>query len=434
MKPRKIVVIGAGSSFGPDIVNELAQQAIYFGEGRLALVDLNRERLEVVAEFARRRMKAEGAGLAIETSEEWRAVIEGADFVITALSVGGIEAAKLDVLLPAKYGVYYHYGASVGPGAVFQACRHIPLPVEIAREMERCCPEAWLLNYGNPLSPICRAIVRTTRIKTIGMCPGYIAMLPGMSRLLEVPEDDIEIFAVGINHCTWVMEIRVRGKDAYPILAEKADMNDPAMDFYRTFGLFPCPGTSHVGEFYPFCKKEKEPPKGIMDGTEKTHPEMRARNLAEAWGKLAAALRGPGSPKLSEMGLLKSFKFDMAGRSAACLSGRDEAMFVVNIPNRGSVANLPEGAIVEAPACIGPTGVRGYCMGALPECVASTIRAHIAHHDLVVDAALTGDRRILLHALLTDPCVPFTIETARRFRDEMLEAQSKWLPQFSTKA
>ena len=456
MTEKRIVIIGAASRFGPGLVTDLVKYSEHFGGGTIALVDIDAERLEVIAEFARRAAQAAGAPFKVESSTDWRTALPGADSVIVTIAVGVFEAQRFDITIPMKYGCYYHIADTVGPGAVFRAFRHIPAIVDIARTMEEVCPDAWLFNYSNPLSCICRAVTRTTKVKTLGLCPGYLGMPRIIGDILGVDEDEIEILPAGINHCTWIKELRVRGEDGYSMLREKAE--DPslldeerdgigmALKLYRTFGLFPSPGAGHVAEFYPFFRKDV--PDAVKEGKEELIPDKRTRDRREFWEKLSEALKQGGMPSLEALGLARPVKIDvkeepgarqrgtkgwgtMAVGIAATLATKRKEMYVVNIPNKGHIANLPQDAVVEVPGIIGPSEVHGLCMGALPESVAGTIRTHITQQELIVDAALSGDRRIALQALLADPCITYSLEEAKSLLDEMLKLEAEWLPQFA---
>lgn len=459
-----IVIIGAGSaSFGPNTLATLVASPALRGS-RLGLVDLDGAALERVRKVAGRMSEEWGANMCIEASTERRKLLPGADFVIVSIEVPPREKLwRLDWEIPLRHGLRQPYGENGGPGGLMHTMRQAPPLLAIARDMEEFCPGALLINFSNPLPRLTRAITRYTGIETVGKCHqlkvGYaiVAALLGNQVGIEVPPGvrfhsdpgnvpvigllgeqgrrQFAIKAAGLNHFTWMLDVRRRddGADVYPALRSAAaeapaGLEPLTMDLFRVFGYCPVPGDTHLAEYLPWTHdplskpwESYEIPLYDWDGNEMFREFSKHRLEQMASGALSVAgMRAALSEGAVEIieGIVGNY------------NDYDEA---VNVPNRGAIPNLPPETIVELPAVIGGAGVQPVQVGPLPGAVAELCRREAALVELVVEAAVTGSRELALQALLLDPMIN-DVDRARAILDDYLETFAPYLPQFTQPA
>ena len=216
----KIVIIGAGSTvFTPGLIADLTGSTL-FSDATVALVDIKPDVAETMARYTERVARERGVGLRVEFATDRREVLAGADFVTVTIAVGGVRAWERDVRIPEAHGVWQTVGDSVGPGGVFRALRHVPELVAIARDMEDLCPDAWLFNYTNPLTPLVRAVQKTSPVKCAGLCHGVLHTREAIAHDLGIAHSELSLTAAGLNHLAWVLDLRHNGQDVYPRFRE----------------------------------------------------------------------------------------------------------------------------------------------------------------------------------------------------------------------
>ncbi|MBN1136987.1 MAG: hypothetical protein JXM73_10390 [Anaerolineae bacterium] len=456
----KVAIVGAGSAvFGLGTLATLVRSPRLQG-GRLALVDLNRDGLDLIDALVRRLDREWGAGLTIESSTHREEMLPGADLVVVSIEAGPREGLwRRDWEIPLQFGVRQPYGENGGPGGLAHTLRQVPEMLAIARDMERLCPNAWLINFSNPLPRLCLAVSRYSLIKSVGLChqlaiaymlvgvaladrlgivapPGVNSnahpdIWPLAGQVARQTEPLVEIKAAGLNHFSWILDVRDRrtGEDLYPAFC-KALTTLPAgfepltravMDLT---GLCPVPGDSHLDEYLPWCHDPQTRP------WEKYNLylydwEGAARRRDEKWRTIESMARDGAS-----IDPLREARGEGAVEIIEGLAGGEPIYRpAVNIPNRGCIANLPDDAIVELPALVSGGEIHGLNVGPLPEMVAELCRREIAVASLAVDAAATGDRQTALQALALDPCIN-DLDTARAILDAYLTEQAEYLPQF----
>lgn len=424
MGPPKITIVGAGSTaFTPGLITDLIHTPELAGS-TLTLYDITAEKLDVMTRLGQRMVREWGADIQIESTADRREALQGADFVIVVVQVGGIEAWRRDVEIPLKYGICQSVGDTVGPGGLSRALRTIPAVVQVALDMEQVCPNALMLNYTNPMSAVCSAVHRTSDIRVVGLCHGLLGTTQMLADFLGEPVDDFEVWAAGINHLTWILDYRLRGEPAYPILRERLaqaqDVPFPVSKMlYDRFGAFPSPGDPHVAEFYPsFLNKENE--LGAKWHLKAMPLSKMSEEKDKLWNTLVA--RANGSEPLGEPVRSGEKALDII---SAMVNAKDE-VHVVNLPNQGFIEGLPEGAIVEVHGLVGSYGIRGLQIGCLPPGVLPMTQFWIAQQELMVDAALLGDKALALAAMANEPAVP-SMDVAEKLLDELLDAQKKYV-------
>jgi alpha-galactosidase len=429
-KKPKLVVIGAGSViFGVDLLSDLFQTPELRG-CRLALVDVDAEKLERMAGLATRLNDASGWGVSLEASTARAAVLGGADFVVTAVAVRRDDLWKLDHELCLKHGFPSVLSENGGPGGLSHALRSVPLVIDVCRDAERLCPTALLINYTNPEGRVCLAIRRHTGVRAVGLCHGVAGTAVWMAGLLERRPEDIELLAAGVNHFTWVTGLRDRrtGEDLYAEFRRRLAQQPPEVRplsrlLFQRFGLFPTTGDNHVGEFIGWAHE--------VIGT-KGHDfaalyEERARlsRRLEAWNTGAESVE----PLLREPPRERRLGISAAGLVADLVARRSAPKPSLILPNDGYIDNIDADAVVEAPGIAENGQVGGLPVGPLPGPIASVVAREVEIQKLVVDAAVSGSREMALQALLIDPVV-HSARAAEAFLDEMLSVHKRHLPTF----
>lgn len=461
MLPTKIVVIGAGSAiFGLNTLAALMGSQRLRGS-KLALVDRDADTLALVGRLADRLNREWGAEMDVTIHTQHEAALDGAEFVVLSIEVPPREELwRSDYEIPLRNGVRQPYAENGGPGGFAHAARNIGPVMTIVRDMERTCPNAWLINFTNPMMRICDAVARYSRIKVVGLChqinvgyavaglilardlgftvpPGFTdthaspATIPPRHQVARQALKRIAIQAAGLNHFTWMLDLRDQrtGQDLYPLFAQRWSAYDPAFEpltrrVYAAFGVFPIPGDEHLCEYLPW----------VTDPV--TRPWEKYQISLYDWDYWSQR-RGRGHQEIARMGDGES---DVAGLRDADSEGALEVIeniagagqhyhLAVNLPNQGYVSNLPPGAIVEVPGVVTGAGVQGVAVGSLPEPIAELCRREITVTRLCVDATIRGDRQAALQCLLLDPVVR-DLDVAQRILDDYLVAYRQYLPQF----
>jgi alpha-galactosidase len=443
----KIVVIGAGSaSFGLSTLAGIMRTEGLHG-CELCLADLNRERLRKIEALAKRLNKEWSARMRINSTTDRTTVLEGADFVILSVAIDREARWKQDREIALRYGIN-HYAENGGPGAFAHTARNIAIVLPILKDMEKYCPDALLLNFTNPVARICTAANLYSRIKTVGICHqihfGYfiLGVILADELGLDLPKDihfewtdeslenarkirmaayeKYDIKACGLNHFTWMIDIRERatGRDIYPLVREKIKSLPPTFEpltrtVYELFDLVPVPGDCHLAEYLPYThntnRKTWERYNIQMYDMERAN-----RRRDKKWQKIEAM--GAGKAPVDELKETPSERAELI--ISSIINNENSYEPAVNLPNKGYITNLPEGAIVEVPALVSGAGVIGLGMGDLPEPIAALCRRQITINELSVRAAVEGDRHLALQALALDPMIDDP-EIAEKMLDDL---------------
>ena len=434
MRPTKIVSIGAASvSFGPAMIQDAVLTPGMRGS-TLWLVDIDADHLEVMASYAQRLNEKYGAGLTIKHTTDRTEALPDADFVMSSFAILRDELWQKDFEIPLKHGLKQVLGENGGPGGLSHCLRNIPILLDIADDMERLCPNALLLNFTNPESRMCLAVSRYTDLRFVGLCHGIGMAQQTVGQALGIPAGDVESIAAGLNHFTWLLDIRRKGtgEDIYPAfrqaLKEKNIEEIKSGGGYSwgiamcrklmdVFGYFPSCSDDHCGEYvsyaWQFC------------GLEGYDFAAARRGRKAAWERLRSIASGDAAcPEIEPSG---EFAFPII---ASILTGRSDKILAVNIRNNGLIPNLPDWAVVEVPAVAAPDGLRGIHMGDLPRGIAALLNTQAHVQSLAVDAAVHGSRQLALQALLADPVVTDEI-AAEKTLDELLSVHAPYLSRFS---
>ena len=440
-RPTRICFVGGGSyNWTPRLLTDLALTPGL--TGTVVLHDRNAGALELMQRLGQKIVAAAGSDLRIEASENAREALAGSEFVLVTISTGGLDAMRHDLDIPRKYGIYQSVGDTVGPGGLARTLRGAPVMVELARTMESVCPDAWLLNLTNPMSTLTRAVCKTTRIRTVGLCHELHGVRGTLMGLFGASVEDVELQVAGINHLIWILDLKIRGQDGFAMLREHLRAGGPMphrstsggareafqdrwgvkLALWELYGALPAAGDRHLAEFFPYFLTDATNA-GADYGVLLTTIEHRAEIARTGRANVEAMLSGERPLPLTPSGE------EAAGIIAAVVSGRSTRA-VVNLPNRGQIDNLPRDAVVETLGEVGAAGAHPLSVGALPPGVLRTLIPHALNQELIVEAALTGNRQLALQALVGDPLVR-DFASAPRLLDELLTAHARYLPQFS---
>lgn len=429
----KITLVGAGSaSFGLAAIKGILECPDLDGI-ELMLHDIDEPALRRMAGMATLLAAKMGGNRRVSFSTRREEALEGAKAVVLSVAVQREELWKRDRDIALSLGIN-HYAENGGPASMFHLARNLGLILPIARDMERLCPDAWLLNYTNPVPRVGTALKNYTKVKWLGICHqlgfGYFMAGVLLSKELgiELPEDylfrwrdsnlaahdaimaqaekKLHIHAAGLNHFTWVLKIinRETGEDLYPLLRERNRTFDPAFEpltrkVFELFDVFPVPGDCHLVEYLPYTHNV----------TRGTWQRYDVQMYDFEWSNEVRRRRHEWAVKVAESGdisLLSGVHTERAeGLIAALLGRRDYLDEAVDIVNDGAITNLPKGAVVEVPCAFNASGPHPVAVGALPEVVAELCRRQTLIMELTVKGLVEGDRQSLRQALALDPMV-----------------------------
>ena len=440
----KVTIIGGGSSsFVPLLVRRLMQSPV-LGSSQVTLMDVDEGRLSVMQSLADKLIANENSELRVTSTTDQRASLAGADFVIAAISVGGMDAWANDLEIPGRHGIVMHVGDSVGPGGIMRAFRNAPVLADVARNAAEVAPDAWVFNYTNP-APIealaMRAAAPQVRSYALCSCTGHPSSREWLAHQAGVEPDRIAMPPVvaGINHCASIQQLRLTdGTDAMPLVRERA--TEPIVKWVLDrYGVLPyC--WSHWTEFFPQMQRLEAPYAGTAQGVSMrygitTHDMAYERSRVRGLEQLAETWTAEGAAPVTLADLPKGDEdegIEVIDLIEAIVDNGNITL-VVNAPNEGTIPNLPDEAIVEVNAQINAYGIRPIQTGPLPETLAAHLRRFFDFQQQVVRAALSGDREQALHAFMLDPNTAsrLDLDQTRTMMDEMLEANARHLPLFA---
>ncbi|MCL6454175.1 MAG: hypothetical protein K6T78_11245 [Alicyclobacillus sp.] len=456
-RPSKIVLIGAGSAvFTQGLLADFIL-ATDLHPLEIDLVDVDEEVLGAISSVAQKMVDSRPCDIKISASTDRREVLPGADVVVTTVAVGGRRAWETDVFIPRQYGIYQPVGDTTMPGGISRALRMIPVMMEIAQDVAELCPQAYFFNYSNPMTAICTAILRETGVDVTGLCHGVLQAVEHLAKFIGEDPSDARAIGVGINHLTFLYDFRVSGRDAWgkvnEVLAwQRRNMPMPAKvtdffssmgrynparpvyydnlfswELYEQLGAFPAVLDRHVVEFFP-----ERFAGGAYYGRVLGKDAYSFENVV-AWGDRDHAdllLRAGGEKDLNEQSFHRSSgEHEQLVDILRSLYQDERKVFSVNRQNQGAVPNLPQDAVLEMPAVAAGRGFYPLFLADFPDQLVPILERRIQVVDLTVEAARTGDRGLVVQALLADGSVT-SRETAELLADDLLRAHREYLPRF----
>lgn len=420
MGKAKLVFIGAGSmSFGIPTFRDIFTTPELKG-WTLSLVDIDEENLERMYGLALAMNEASGMELNIEKTMERREVLPGADYIVNSLAIERCDLWKEDFRIPLKYGIRHCLGENGGPGALFFGMRTIPLIMDICKDIEELCPNAWFLNFSNPESRIVLAVNKYTKVKCIGLCHGIFMAQDDVAHVLGVDKNSIEVTAAGMNHFQWLLSIRDKatGEDLYPLLREKEAGFDPTFrpftrKMFNAVGLWPTCSDDHLGEYLPY---------GYEAGMEGYDFDEDERGRVQMKQDVKDVVSGKKDPK---DWLVKSGEKAVEVITALHTGVRTYIPSAV-VYNGGAISNLPDDVAVEVPVIVEKDNILKVHMGDVRQSVRSLLSLQVGAQQMAVDAAMYGDKAMAFQALLADPVINDT-KAARQILDDLWAINEKYI-------
>lgn len=426
----KIVVIGAGSaSFGRGMLADILLEPTLDDEStEVWLVDLDPAALERMHSAAERFKQTQGSKLRFNKTTNREEALPGAAFVLIAVSIRRMELWEQDYRVPMAYGVKHVLGENGGPGAVFHTMRSLNLIMPICEDIERLCPDAWVLNFTNPEARVLHAMLNLTKVKGIGLCHGIFGLEEYASEMLGVPQDQLELTSAGMNHayCAVSLVDKSTGKDRLEELLDLIQTSDsprtPRLfkEIAQIFGAVTFPSDDHVGEYYAYGSE--------FHGDKWSYGlENRVSKDQDTRSEIERYLSG----ELSKDEVLYRSGELAVPIISALHSDKPVRMSAVDILNdQGYVENLPRDIIVEVPAYVSKEGVKPVKVGCINNLFAVSLRTQYAIHGLLTEAYRTRKKELLLQALALDPCTN-SLVAARKILDDMLVLQKDYLPELN---
>jgi alpha-galactosidase len=443
----KITFIGAGSLvFTRNLCSDILL-APALRESTISLMDIDPERLSQSKDLVQALIDERGLDARVEATVDWRAAVQGADYVVTTFQQGGLDAYALDIEIPQRYGVEQCVGDTLGPGGVFRALRTIPVLIGLCNYLDDVAPEALLLNYVNPMAANCWAVDAATGRPHVGLCHSVQGTSEMLAEWVGVPYDEVSYLCAGINHQAFFLDFRRDKEDLYPAIWEAIqreniyDQEPVRVELMKHFGYFVTESSGHASEYVPYFRKN------LQVVNEELVPLFK--NEEDHWfdfGRTGGYLRHCISrleESRSEYEELRAGNVDLPTERTheygsyiiEAMETHQPSRINGNVPNRGLIANLPHGSCVEVPCLVDGNGVQPTTVGSLPTQLAAINRTNINVQELTVEAALTGSVEAVHHAVMLDPLTAAvcTLPQIHSMVDDMLEAQARWLPQFRGK-
>jgi len=432
-RPLKVVYLGSGSSFFDRLFIDLLHVP-GADKGEMAVVDVDPERLEVSRQLGQKIVSQMGKDWTVRATTDRREVLSGAHYVICSIEVHGLDSVATDYEIPAKYGVDQCIGDTLGPGGLMKALRTCPVLLEILADMERLCPDAWLLNYTNPMSIMCLAAARAGFRRIAGLCHSVQGTSHQLANHAGVPYHEMTWKVAGINHLAWFTELKRNGQDLYPILFERAREQgdvyekDPVrFDMMLHFGHFVTESSGHFSEYLPYYRKRPELIKKYCRDEYRGGSGFYAKSWP-GWRRNADQKRRRELSGEWDLRIYRSWEY--ASWMIQAMETNEPTLAHCTVPNGGVIDNLPSDGGVEVACLVNRNGVQPVRFGPLPKQCAAICASNMRMIDLAAAACIERSREAAIHALMVDPltaavCCPAEIKA---MAEELFEAERDYLP------
>lgn len=436
--PVKIAFIGAGSlGFTRGLVRDILTFP-KLADATIALMDINPERLDFARRAAERIIAQGNYPAKVVATLDRKEALEGADAVLITILAGGVQVWRHDIEIPKQYGIDTNVGDTRSVSGIFRALRTIPVMLDIVRDVERYCPKAIVLNYTNPMAMLCRAMQRESKALVTGLCHSVQGTAKMLAKWIGAPFDEIDYVCAGINHQAWYLQYRWKGEDAYPLIREAVRKPEiyqaeivrnelfMALDYYVT------ESSGHNSEYnWWFRKRPDLIEKYCLPGTG-WNPGAYAYILNEylrredSWKKDVEAWFAKEEPIKLERG------HEYAAYIINAYMGGEPFEFNGNVANTQLITNLPTNACVEVPVLVNRRGLSPIHVGELPAQLAALNNVSVAVEEMAVEAALTGNPRLVYHACCYDPLTAsvLSLSEIKDMVQVMLKQNAPYLPQF----
>jgi len=429
----KIAFIGAGSTvFAKNLLGDLLGFPELAGS-TISLHDVDQERLRTSEIVAHRVADALDAHPAIEATTDRRAALDGADYAICMIQVGGYKPGTVtDFEIPKRYGLRQTIADTLGVGGIMRGLRTVPVLLEMCRDMEELCPGVTFLNYVNPMAINCWALNRASKIRTVGLCHSVPHTAGELAKDIGVPLEEINYLVAGINHLAFFLKFERNGQDLYPLIRQVMeegrvpDWNRVRYQVLARLGYFVTESSEHLAEYVPWFIKRDRP--DLIERFNIPLDEYIRRCEAQiaGWETLRAELESGATPIEIERSV------EYAARIIHSMETGMPRTVYGNVTNEGLIDNLPRGCCVEVPCLVDKNGIQPTCVGDLPPHLAALMQTNINVQALTVEATLTQKREHIYHAAMLDPhtAAELDLDQIWRLVDELVEAHGDWLPTY----
>jgi alpha-galactosidase len=428
----KITFVGAGSTiFAKNLMGDILSSP-ELAESTLCLYDIDPERLKTSEIVARKLMSRLQVHPNLQVTTDRERALEGADYVISMFQVAGYKPGTvLDFEIPKKYGLRQTIADTLGIGGIMRAIRTIPVLLDIHRDLERLSPQAWHLNYVNPMAMNCWALNRASSIRTVGLCHSVQGTARELAHDLGVPWEEMNYLAAGINHMAFYLKLEHQGQDLYPRLRKIVEEgrvpehNKVRYEVFRHFGYFVTESSEHFSEYVPWFIKRDRPDLIERFNIPLDEYIRRCEDQIAEWEALRARLEAgeelPAVQRSLEYGSLIIHSLE---------TGIPRVIYG-NVMNQGLIENLPAESCVEVPCLVDSNGVQPTRIGKLPPHLAALIQTNINVQGLTVEAVLTGRREYIYHAAMLDPhtAAELDLDQIVQLVDELIVAHGDWIPE-----
>ncbi|HOL55538.1 MAG TPA: 6-phospho-beta-glucosidase [bacterium] len=414
-----LAVIGGGSSYTPELVEGILKNAEEFPVRTLRLMDIDETKLNIVGSLVGRMIEKENLPVRLELTEDRRAALKDADFIVTQIRVGGIKARIRDEKIPLEFNVIGQ--ETTGAGGFANALRTVPVMLDIAKDIEELSPDAWLINFTNPSGIVAEALLNYTRVKTVGLCNVPIGFINQFASMLEAKVEDILLDYVGLNHLSWVRKVYLKGKDVTDVVIDKLIKNlpDKEAESIKILGMIPNGYLHYYYEKDDVLSNLKTSPKTrgevVLEIEEQLMKKYQDKNLREKPPELSQ--RGGAHYSDAAVSLMKSIYLDK------------KDIQIVNVKNNGAITDLSKDAVVEVPCIISGKGAIPLSCGNLEPAISGLTQTVKYYEQLTIEASITGDRKKAKQALLVHPLIgnPRIIDG---LLEKIIEENREFLPNF----
>jgi alpha-galactosidase len=432
----KITFIGAGSCvFTRNLLGDTLQFP-ELADSEIALMDIDPDRLRTAEILAHKVADKLGAPAKISATLDRKKALKGANYVINTIQVGLYKPCTVtDFEVPKRHGLKQTIADTLGIGGVFRGLRTIPVMVAFCHEMEKLCPDAWLLNYTNPMAINTGAVLQQTSIRAVGLCHGIQGSQHWLARCLGMPPDELTFIAAGTNHCAWFIKLEHKGVDLYPklrkLVEEGADFvahDKVRFEMLRKFGYYGGESSEHLAEYVPYFIRNDHPELIDRFGVPIDEYIRRCISADNAWHDMARRFEDPNE----DIGEIRR-SHEYGSLIIHSIETGTPRVIYGNILNRDHITNLPNGACVEVPCLVDRNGVQGTVVGAMPAQCAAITMTNVNVHLLTQKASVTLKREDVYRAAFLDPLTAtnLTMDEIIAMCDDLIAEHGDWLPKFS---
>ncbi len=429
----KITFMGAGSTvFAKNVLGDCMLTPALQGS-EIALYDIDHQRLkdsETMLKNINDNCNDNSASIISYTDR--KEALRDAKYVVNAIQVGGYKPCTVtDFEIPKKYGLKQTIGDTLGIGGIFRALRTIPVMLDFARDIEDVCPEAWFLNYTNPMSMLTGAMLRATDVKTVGLCHSVQGCASALLKGVDMGTKDIQWKIAGINHMAWLLEITRNGIDLYPEIKKRSlengapDGDRVRHEIMHNFDYYVTESSEHNAEYMPYFIKDKYPELIEKYNIPIDEYPRRCVKQIERWENMREDL-------VNDQDLTHDRTKEYASYIMEAMETDIPYKIGGNVLNTGLITNLPDDAVVEVPCLVDSSGVTPCYVGKLPPQLAALNRTNINVHLLTIEAALTRKKDFIYQAAMLDPHTSseLSLDDIKSLCDDLIEAHGDWLPEY----